>query len=263
MMQQETSPSRSTTSRRVPSCSPDRHSQGLVDGELSSLRYDGQNLDAWETPGLLRRLVKPGSKVLDVGCGTGSMTMLVTDGLGCEVLGVEPDPARADAARERGLEVVTGLLDEELLRDRGPFDVIILADVIEHLPSPGEMLLMLKEGLAPDGRILASVPNVAHWSVRMNLLLGKFEYTDEGIMDATHLRWFTSKTMRELFERCGFSIISFNWTAGVWMKEYRRLPARLLPSRLRRFAVRRISNVWPSAFGAQHIVEAKLMVGQN
>src|SRR5262245_42234591 len=82
-------------------------------------------------------------------------------------------------------------VSEEFLREHGRFDTIVLADVIEHLPDPAEMVSLLKQGLVPDGSIVASVPNVAHWFVRIDLLRGSFNYQEMGIMDATHLRWFT------------------------------------------------------------------------
>ena len=85
---------------------------------------------------MLRQLIPQGARVLDIGCGTGSLTIAATKGLGADILGIEPDPQRAELARSRGLDVVCGNVDRDLLRERGPFDVIILADVLEHLAEP-------------------------------------------------------------------------------------------------------------------------------
>lgn len=168
---------------------PDAHGAGLVVGRLDPLRYSGQSDDPTEVPGMLRALMPELVRVLDVGCGTGSVTAVANGGKGNDVLAIEPDADRSAVARERGIEVFCGFLDEEFIARKGPFDVIVFSDVLEHLPSPDAMLKLAISGLRPGGIILASVPNVAHWSVRLNLLFGRFNYTETGLCDATHLRW--------------------------------------------------------------------------
>ena len=237
---------------------PDRHARGLLEHEPDPLRYDERPDDPDETPSMLRRLIPHGSKVLDIGCGTGSLTIAATRGLEARVLGVEPDPRRAELARSRGIEVVCGSADRELLEKHGPFDIVILSDVLEHLAEPSELLRELAGALRPRGKVLASVPNVAHWTVRLRLLAGKFDYQPAGIMDATHLRWFTAYSLRMLFARCGFEIVSLRPTAGTWMPEYAALPFRLLPVRPRNVVVRRLARSFPRLFGCQFIVEATL-----
>ena len=171
---------------------PDASARSLVAAPVEALRYDWDfDETPHEVPAIMREWMPEGVRVLDVGCATGALTSVVNRGKGNQVLGVEPDASRARAANAHDIEVVCGVLDDELCRSRGPFDVIVLADVLEHVPAPADLLDLAHEALRPAGLILVSVPNVAHWTVRAKLLLGRFDYAPSGIMDATHLRWFT------------------------------------------------------------------------
>ena len=96
-------------------------------------------------------------------------------------------------------EVLTHVAD-------GAYDAIVLADVIEHLRAPENVLRGLLPKLSPSGRIVLSVPNVAHWSVRLSLLRGRFRYEETGLLDRTHLRFFTRETLRELIGNVGLVI---------------------------------------------------------
>ena len=154
----------------------------------------------------LASLIAPKSRILDVGCGTGVITEIIRHQTSASIIGIEPDVERVQRAKTRGLEVHPGILSPEFIKDHGPFDYIVFADVLEHLPNPAEIVVMARTGLKPGGSIVASVPNVAHWFVRIDLLAGRFNYQDCGIMDATHLRWFTRRTIREFFERLGFKL---------------------------------------------------------
>jgi methionine biosynthesis protein MetW len=241
---------------------PDRHAGGFVEGDPDACRYDDPSYEPDEAPELLAKLMPRGAKVLDIGCGTGSLTIAATQGKDARVIAIEPDPQRAALARSRGLEVICGTAEPKLLKKLGPFDAIILADVIEHLPDPAELLRELAAVLSPGGRILASVPNIAHWTVRLKLLIGKFDYQRTGIMDATHLRWFTAYSLRMLFIRCGYEVVSMRATAGAWMPEYTTFPLGLVPERPRAALVRKLARGFPRLFGCQFIVQAKLAGSQ-
>ncbi len=130
-----------------------------------------------------------------------------------------------------------------VVRQMEPFDVVMFADVLEHLADPFSLLCIAKTALAPAGSIVASVPNTAHWSVRSDLFRGRFEYRKWGIMDATHLRWFTSSSLRFLFESAGLSVQAERVTAGIDLDCYsERLPWRRMSRKTRASLVRRWSQ---------------------
>jgi SAM-dependent methyltransferase len=155
------------------------------------------------------------------------------------------------------LEVHEGPLTPEILQLLEPFDVIVFADVLEHVADPGNLLQLARRALLPRGRVIASVPNVAHWSVRIDLLRGRFNYEVFGIRDSTHLRWFTAETVRSLFESTGLHVISLQHTAGVNMPEYEtRRPWRWIRRDRRDPIIRALARRLPLLFGCQHIIHA-------
>lgn len=159
--------------------------------------------------------VPAGARVLDVGCAAGYLAELLT-AAGCIVVGVEPDAAAAATARAHCVSVTVGDFEHPETRTAltGPFDAVIFGDVLEHMRNPGATLAATGELLAPGGRIVASIPNIAHWSARAQLLLGRFPYADSGLFDATHLRFFTRGSARELAERAGYLVEREQFTRG-------------------------------------------------
>jgi methionine biosynthesis protein MetW len=224
---------------------------------LDALRYDGHSDHPQEVAGMLHAFMPSRVRVLDVGCGTGSVTLIANRKRDNTVIGIEPDNQRADVARARGLTVYTGFLDETFLAGHGPFDVVMASDVLEHTASPAELLKLMALAIKPDGIVLASVPNVAHWSVRLNLLMGRFDYEPVGIMDATHLRWFTARTISSLFEQSGLQVIEMRQTAGTTLPVYGRGVLRWIP-RGKAPAIRGLTRAFPLLFGVQHVVKARV-----
>jgi methionine biosynthesis protein MetW len=226
-------------------------------GGLDPLRYDWHADEPQEVARMLAELVPVGSRVLDVGCGTGSVSRIIADTRNATIVGIEPNSRRAAAARARGLEVYEGPLTPEVLELLEPFDVIVFADVLEHVADPGTLLQLARRALLPHGRVIASVPNVAHWSVRVDLLRGRFKYEPVGIRDSTHLRWFTAETVRSLFELNGLRVISLQHTAGVNLPDYEtRRPWRWIPRGRRDPIIRALARRLPLLFGCQHIIHA-------
>ena len=227
-------------------------------GELDPLRYD-EHVDApQEVARMLADLVPVGSRVLDVGCGTGCVSRIIADARNAKIIGIEPNSHRAAAARARGLEVYEEPFTPAIVQRLEPFNVVLFADVLEHVADPGSFLQFARRGLLPGGRVVASVPNVAHWSVRLDLLRGRFDYQPLGIRDATHLRWFTADTVRSLFETNGLRVISLQHTAGVMLAEYYRRPWRWISPDRRYTIVRALARRLPLLFGCQHIIHATL-----
>jgi 2-polyprenyl-3-methyl-5-hydroxy-6-metoxy-1,4-benzoquinol methylase len=149
---------------------------------------------------------KPQMRVLEVGCSSGYLgASLVANGH--HVTGVEPDPAAAGAAANVLSEVWIGGLDDYLAAYPDThFDVLLFGDVLEHMVEPVEALRHSLARLAPDGRVVISLPNIAHGSVRAMLLAGRFDYEDRGILDRTHLRFFTREGIAQLLTDAGLRL---------------------------------------------------------
>jgi len=239
--------------------SPDQSVLGFLAAYPDPARYENRSLDPDDVGMKLASLVRTKGRVLDVGCGTGSVTEVIKEQTNADVVGIEPDPARAALARARGLNVLDGNLSEHILKCCGPFDTIVFADVLEHLSNPAELVLLAKKGLAPGGAIVASVPNVAHWFVRLDLLRGRFDYKDCGIMDATHLRWFTRDILHKFFENLGLRVTDHLYTLNTGMVEYNRCrPWKWFSPTTRYWILRRLLKSYPTLFGCQHVVRASL-----
>ena len=165
-------------------------------------------LHPWSSHATLSRWLKDipaGSKVLDIGTASGALGRL-SQGLGLYLNGIEPNPEWADIARPYYQEVFTGFLQEAPAGFIDSADVIVLADVLEHLPEPRSALRELAARAAPGCVFMISVPNVANLAVRLGLLFGHFDYTDRGILDRTHLHFFTRATFRQLLAEAGLKI---------------------------------------------------------
>ncbi len=179
--------------------------------KASALRYlVPLNLNDLNNAHTLAVLSVPvGSKVLDVGCGPGVVASALA-ARGCSVWGVDADPAAADVARPHCQRVVVADLESFDFAAAFPerFDVVLALDVLEHLRNPGEVLRRLAAVLAPQARLLASIPNVAHGAVRLALLSGAFRYTDTGLLDRDHIRFFDETAVQSLFRDAGYSIQS-------------------------------------------------------
>lgn len=147
--------------------------------------------------------VPAGARVLDIGCAGGYLGKALR-AKGCRVWGVDVEPLAAGARRHYE-QVRIG--DVERLALRGTYDVVLLADVLEHLRAPEKLLARLRPRLAKGGFLLVSVPNVANWRTRWHLARGRWEYTETGILDRTHLRFYTQRTARELLRGAGYEIL--------------------------------------------------------
>jgi SAM-dependent methyltransferase len=178
--------------------------------ELSTRRliYD-RSVDVLALPNeyaILLDLIGRGSTVVEVGCHTGYFTRLLRD-RDCHVTAVERDVEAASQARAFADEImVADVEDPDLELPRDTADVVLFSHVLEHLVDPAATLLRARSWLREGGRVVAAIPNVAYWKVRFDLLRGRFDYTPTGILDETHLRFFTRRTGHELFERSGYDV---------------------------------------------------------
>lgn len=229
---------------------------GLSAAPADPLRYDGQTAVPYESTGQLIAAIPHGSRVLDVGCGTGSVSLQVRHGCRATVVGVEPSPERAAVAAARGLTVHTSPFPTDAVPADGSFDGVLFADVLEHLIDPAAALQAARGYLRPGGWVVASVPNVAHWTVRWDLLRGRFRYQPYGIMDATHLRWFTREGIYQLFAAAGYRVEHYAPSAGLYSYAQRR-PWRWAGEQARERYIPRLARWWPTLFAFQHIVRAR------
>lgn len=152
--------------------------------------------------------VPPGSRVLDVGAAGGEVARALVE-RGCLVWGIEIDPVAAAAAQAYCQRLVIGdvqTLDlAEAFREQS-FDTILFLDVLEHLADPIGTLRRVTPLLAANGRVIASIPNVAHAAVRLDLLRGRFRYREKGLLDRTHVRFYDRQEVDHLFFEAGLTI---------------------------------------------------------
>jgi 2-polyprenyl-3-methyl-5-hydroxy-6-metoxy-1,4-benzoquinol methylase len=205
-----------------------------------------------------RRLIGRSKDVLDVGCGEGYFAELLAE-RGNRVVGIDhlPQAERASAFTEYlSCDLDDGLGSALASLGHRRFDIVLLQDVLEHLRRPEQMLLDCRKLLKPGGQVIVSLPNVANITVRLALLFGRFEYAARGILDQTHLRFFTRASARRLLEANGFGIV--RQKATVMPVE---LAFGLAPNNKMMRAVNRIlaalTRVFPSLLGYQTILAAR------
>ena len=191
-------------------------------------------------------LVRPGASILDVGAAGGYLSELARDLRGARPLAIDIDADSCATSRARGIETLEGdvveLLDRGALDGRGPFDQIMLADVLEHIAHPEPVLARLLELLAPGGSIIISLPNIAYLRARIRLLAGVWRYEPTGIFDRTHLRFFTRATALDMVRGAGLEVV----------REAHVGPANYLLGR----PGARITRLRPQLLASQLVIEA-------
>ncbi|MFN3750045.1 MAG: class I SAM-dependent methyltransferase [Thiobacillus sp.] len=171
------------------------------------------NVAGEDAPAKILRAVGNDKRVLEIGCASGTQSRVMKEQQRCVVTGIEIDADAALYAKQYCENVIVGDL-ESLDLDRAlgnqRYDVVTIADVLEHLRQPARVLVQLKRYLNEDGFIVASIPNVVHAGLILEMANGRFDYRPYGLLDDTHLRFFTLKTVYELFENCGLEIIELD-----------------------------------------------------
>ena len=147
---------------------------------------------------------KDAYNILDIGCAEGTLGKKIKEKRDCRVVGVEANKERANIAKRYLDKVFVGKVEEIKIEEK--FDVIICADLLEHLERPDLVLKKLKNLLNKSGKLIVSVPNVGHWSIVRDLIEGRWEYLPWGILCISHLRFFTKDGWLKLFKESGFNI---------------------------------------------------------
>jgi SAM-dependent methyltransferase len=162
-------------------------------------------------PDLLPFVPLDAAKVVEVGCAGGQLAREYRKtNPECEYVGIEIDPDYASVARTSCTRVVLGnieSIDDHVFGSLFPSSCWIFGDVLEHLYDPWSVLSRVRRSLEPGAIIVACVPNAQHWSVQAKLASGEFWYSDLGLMDRTHIRWFTRKTALQMLEGAGFRVV--------------------------------------------------------
>ena len=191
--------------------------------------------------------------ILDVGCGAGTHAEVLS-GSGKIVDGITLSQQEQRLASTVCRRVAIYDLEHGLPRTlAGPYDLCLCSHVIEHLRDPSALLNDIHRVLAPDGKLLVALPNLLHYHHRWQLVRGRFEYTSGGIMDSTHVRWYTWKTGGELLESHGYEIERRAADGGFPLSKLRALLGTSLVASLDRWAVRYL----PGLCGWQHIYLAR------
>jgi len=192
-------------------------------------------------------------KIVDCGCGAGDNARILSS-RGWHVTGVTIDPREQAVARQFCEAVHLGDLEHGLPSGiEGKFDAALASHVLEHLAKPEHLLQELRERLNPGGVIAVALPNIAHYRQRISLLRGKFDYTETGPLDRTHLRFYTHETATQLLEQNGYELL----TAAVqgtlpWWKT-RRITSLRAIARVDEWAVRKRPNL----LGSQSLLLAR------
>lgn len=209
-------------------------------------------------------------RVLEVGCASGYLGASLV-ARGHHVVGVEPDPAAAALAARALSEVWNGGLDDYLAtHPEARFDVLLFGDVLEHMVDPADALRRALPHLREGGRVVVSVPNIAHGSIRAMLLEGRFDYDERGILDHTHLRFFTRESIARLCTETGLAIEHL-FEVGLGVAEIDReygmrlrrelvTAVELLDDAESRHAFQYVLRACPSKLSATSLLEVNLSV---
>jgi 2-polyprenyl-3-methyl-5-hydroxy-6-metoxy-1,4-benzoquinol methylase len=205
-----------------------------------------------------RRFTGSNNEVLDIGCGEGFFAAeLVRDGNRVSGVDALPDASQRGILEQyvsMDLNAPAATLFEKLAGRQ--FDRVLLLDVLEHLVQPEQLLAGAKAALRKDGFVVVSLPNVANFTVRLMFLMGRFEYAERGIMDRTHLHFYTRKTARRMLEECGYEILETRATVVPVEIALGLTPDNLLVRGLSAVAGI-LTAILPTVFGYQFVFLAR------
>lgn len=216
---------------------------------------DTKDYTGFDNPTILNYLA-PKQKVLDVGCSVGELGATIKERFGSYVYGVDISSQNVEHAKKRLDKAIAADIEADFELDEKDFDVIILADILEHLYDPWSCIKRLKKYLKPGGYFIISIPNVANWHIRLRLLFGNFDYEKAGILDNTHIRFFTFKSLKKMLDNAGLEIKTIDVTHNIYISLLSRLLA------FRRFA-RFVTRLNKNLLARQFIIVARCSLNDN
>lgn len=196
-------------------------------------------------------LVDSNKKVLDIACASGYLASFLKD-KGCTVDGIDNDIAYINEAKKYCNAKVLDINKEKI---EGNYDVIILGDILEHLPEPDKILSSLKDNLNANGYIIISLPNIVNIYARLKILFGNFDYADKGIFDKTHLKFFTRKTLKEMIDTTGYKIETLGYTPIPVYIAFSKAPKWIVDPIYYMFYLG--TCIWPTLFAYQFVTKIK------
>lgn len=218
------------------------------------MKYTAFNPRKFEVHRLVYDMVPANARVLDLGCATGYFARELRK-KNCSVVGVENDPSAARLARKYCEEVIIGDLEyaEKLSLPRRSFDAVLLLDVLEHIVRREKLLAVIHTWIKPNGALILSTPNIVYLSIRLQVLLGNFTYQRWGILDESHVHFFTQITLHEALEKADYYIERMIPTA-----DFGQLPligryARFLPKHQQFF----LTQLLPNLLGVQWVARCR------
>lgn len=169
------------------------------------------DLETRNTMSLISRWISEGSKILEFGPANGRLTKYLSKEKKCSVVIVEIDENAGQEASQYALESYIGPLNGDIeqyhwMHTKNMFDYIIFADVLEHLSNPMEVLKRCTEVLCENGEVLVSIPNISHNSIIIDLFNDKFNYDEKGLLDKTHIHFFTKHSFLEMVKEVGLFV---------------------------------------------------------
>ncbi|WP_171940788.1 class I SAM-dependent methyltransferase [Herbaspirillum rubrisubalbicans] len=164
----------------------------------------------FHNPDLLSLMPETSSKIIEVGCSSGALAKAFKQkNSNCQYIGIEIDSDYIELAKrycDKCLNLDIENVDDDFYLNNSDCDCWVFGDTLEHLRDPWKVLKKIRDNIQLNGKVVACIPNAQHWSLQVKLSIGDFRYEDQGLLDKTHLRWFTRQTIIEMFEQVGFKI---------------------------------------------------------